>query len=355
MAIVRIVGGPGTGKTTRLIDAAVGYVSGGGDPESVLLLTPGRLAAEVRGELTRRLLAARAAGPCQAVVREPLVRSVHSYAFGVLRKAADRAGDPPPRLVTGAEQDAIIRELLAGDLDDGVRGWPRELRPALTTVAFATQLRDLLAQCAQRGIDGVELKRLGRLHARPEWVAAGRFAQQYEQVMLLRASVGTAAPQATVPALGAADLVGAALEAFATDADLLAAERARVRVLLVDDVQHLDPQAARLVRVLAAGADTAMLAGDPNQAVFGFRGADAGLLLAADPDETLQHSYRCAPAIARAISGVGRFALEGSGDDAGDDAGSVTVTVAASAHAESALIADTLRRDGHGDTARVVT
>ena len=309
----------------------------------MLLLTPGRLAADVRGQLTRRLLAAQEAGPCRAVVREPLVRSVHSYAFGVLRKAADRAGDPPPRLVTGAEQDAVIRELLAGDLDDGARGWPRELRPALTTVAFATQLRDLMAQCAQRGIDGADLKRLGRLHTRPEWVAAGRFATQYEQVMLLRASVGTAAPQASVPALGAADLVGAALEAFATDADLLAAERARVRLLLVDDVQLLDPQAARLVRVLAAGAETAMLAGDPNQAVFGFRGADAGLLLAADPDETLQRSYRCAPAIARAISGVGRFPLEGCGDD-GDDAGSVTVTVAASAHAESALIADTLRR-----------
>ena len=341
MATVRVVGGPGTGKTTRLIDAAVAFISDGGDPESVLLLTPSRLTAGVRGELTRRLLAARAEEPCRAVVREPLVRTVHSYAFGVLRKAAERAGDPPPRLVTGAEQDATVRELLAGDLDDGARGWPRELRPALTTVAFATGLRDLLAQCAQRGIDGPALKRLGRLHSRPEWVAAGRFATQYEQVMLLRAAVGTAAPQATVPALGAADLVGAALEAFATDADLLAAERARVRMLLVDDAQHLDPQAARLVRVLAAAADAAVIAGDPQQAVFGFRGADARLLLA-DPDVTLERSYRCAPAIARAIGGFGRFPLDASGDD--DDAGSVTVTVAASAHAECALIADTLRR-----------
>ena len=51
---------------------------------------------------------------------------------------------------------------------------------------------------------------------------------------VLRASVGTAAPQACVPALGAAELVGAALEALAADADLLAAERARVRLLLVD-------------------------------------------------------------------------------------------------------------------------
>jgi UvrD/REP helicase N-terminal domain len=174
---------------------------------------------------------------------------------------------------------------------------------------------------------------------RPEWVAAGRFAQQYEQVMLLRAAVGTAAPQATVPALSAADLVGAALEAFATDEDLLAAERARVRMLLVDDAQHFDPQAARLVRVLAGAADTAVIAGDPHQAVFGFRGADARLLLA-DPDVTLEHSHRCAPAIARAIGGFGRFPLEGSGEVGGD----VTVTVAASAHAECSLIADTLRR-----------
>ena len=94
--------------------------------------------------------------------------------------------------------------------------------------------------------------------------------------MLLRSAVGMAAPQATVPALGAAELVGAALEAFATDPDLLAAERARIRLLLVDDAQHLDPQAARLVRVLAAGAELTVIAGDPNQAVFGYRGADPG-------------------------------------------------------------------------------
>ncbi len=97
-------------------------------------------------------------------------------------------------------------------------------------------------------------------------------------MMLLRSAVGMAAPQATVPALGAAELVGAALEAFAVDPDLLAAERARVKLLLVDDAQHLDPQAARLVRVLAAGAELTVIAGDPNQAVFGYRGADPALL-----------------------------------------------------------------------------
>ena len=124
--------------------------------------------------------------------------------------------------------------------------------------------------------------------------------------MLLRAAVGTAAPRATTPAVGAAELVGAALEAFATDPELLAAERARIGVLLVDDAQQLDPQAALLVRVLAAGADLTLLAGDPAQAVFGFRGAEPAALLGGDstPSVTLTTSHRCAPAVAQAVSGI---------------------------------------------------
>ena len=353
MTTVRLLGGPGTGKSTLLVEAAAAQIARGVDPESVLLLTgSGKLAAAARAALTARMLRA---GPADLpVVREPLVRSVHSYAFALLRKAAERAGDPPPRLVTEAEQDAIIRELLDGDLADGAPGWPAELRPALGTAGFATELRDLMARCAQRGIDPAALTRLGRAHGRPVWTAAGRFAQTYEQVMLLRAAVGTAAPQATVPALGATELVGAALEALGADADLLAAEQARIRLLLVDDAQHLDPQAARLVRVLAARAQLAVLAGDPNQAVFGFRGADPDLLLSpASPVVELTASHRCAPAIARAISGVaaglpGNPAwrhLDGSGDGSGSgDDGAVRVAVASSAHAEAALIADALRR-----------
>ena len=153
--------------------------------------------------------------------------------------------------------------------------WPAQLRPALSTVGFATELRDLLARCAERGVDPVAAAahRAGSAAGRNGWPPASS-RRQYEQVMLLRSAVGMAAPQATVPALGAAELVGAALEAFAVDPELLAAERARIGVLLVDDAQHLDPQAARLVRVLAAGAELTVIAGDPNQAVFGFRGAD---------------------------------------------------------------------------------
>ncbi|MEE3063334.1 MAG: ATP-dependent DNA helicase [Actinomycetota bacterium] len=346
---IRILGGPGTGKSSLLVEAAVAAVGAGVDPESILLLTgSGRIGMRQRSALTMSLL--RATGPGRSAIREPVVRSVHSYAYAVLRRAAERAGDAPPRLVTSAEQDAIIRELLAGDLEDeGTSGWPAHLWPALSTAGFATELRNLLARCAERGVDPHELQRIGRLCRRPDWTAAGRFAQQYEQVMLLRAAVGTAAPQATTPALGAAELVGAALEAFAVDAELLAAERTRIRVLLVDDAQQLDPQAARLVRVLAAGSELALVAGDPNQAVFGFRGGEpAGLLDGETPALTLTQSHRCAPAVARAVSGIARR-LPGSSDGrhiegTGAEAGSVQVRLAASPHAEAALIADALRR-----------
>jgi len=345
---VRVVGGPGTGKTALLIRAAAAHVAAGVDPESVLLLTgSARLGTTTRAAVTAAVLSGG-----RAAVREPLVRTVHSYAFAVLRLAAQRNGDPPPRLITSAEQDGIIRELLAGDLEDGddasVR-WPAQLRPALSTVGFATELRDLLARCAERGVDPVALHRIGRRTGRAEWMAAGQFAQVYEQVMLLRSAVGMAAPQATVPALGAAELVGAALEAFATDPELLIAERARIRLLLVDDAQHLDPQAARLVRVLAAGSELAVIAGDPSQSVFGYRGADPALLRGDDePVVVLAESHRCASAVAHAVSGIARRLPAADATrgitGAGERPGSVTVRIAASAHAEYAVVADALRR-----------
>ena len=346
--VVRVLGGAGTGKSSLLIQAATAQIAAGCDPESVLLLTgSARLGSQARAAITSALLSAGS----RAVVREPLVRTVHSYAFAVLRLAAQRNGDPPPRLITSAEQDGIIRELLAGDLEDGDASpvaWPTQLRQALSTVGFANELRDLLARCTERGVDPVALQRIGRTCGRPEWLAAGQFAQAYEQIMLLRSAVGMAAPQATVPALGAAELVGAALEAFATDPDLLTAERSRIKLLLVDDAQHLDPQAARLVRVLSAGTELTVIAGDANQAVFGYRGADPSLLRGDEPAIVLTRSLRCAPVIADAITAVARrlpgadAARDVRGD--GERPGSLTVQIAATPHAESALIADALRR-----------
>src|SRR5699024_3479946 len=144
--------------------------------------------------------AAGAAGAGGAT-REPMVRTVHSYAFGVLRLHAAANDNPPPWLITGAEKDAVIRELLAGDAADlaagdaaARRAWPQRLRPALGLVGFARELRDVMLRAAERGYGPEDLARLGKAHGRSDWQAVGRFAARYEQSMLLRSSVGVEAP-----------------------------------------------------------------------------------------------------------------------------------------------------------------
>src|SRR5690242_4216031 len=137
-----VLAGPGTGKTTTLVEAAVARVESGVPVDEILMLTFSRRAAgELRDRVTARL---------GRTVREPIARTVHSYAFGVLRMANVAQGLPAPRLLSGPEQDIQIRALLEGK---GAR-WPVEIRPALRTRAFAGELRDLLMRAVERGLDG---------------------------------------------------------------------------------------------------------------------------------------------------------------------------------------------------------
>ncbi|RDI68819.1 superfamily I DNA/RNA helicase [Nocardia pseudobrasiliensis] len=351
----QVLGGPGTGKTALLIDVAADRIADGADPESVLVLTHSKGAAlRVRNAIGRQL------GGVPGATREPLVRTVHSYAFAILRMHAAAHGNPPPRLLTGAEQDVVLREMLRGELEDIAAGsedlWPQRLQPALGTLGFAEQLRDLMLRSTERGLGPEDLVELGRLHDRPEWEAAGRFLERYEQAMLLRWSVGIEAPEATAPALDAAELVGAALDALAMDPRLLDAERERIRCLLVDDAQHLDPLAAQLVRAIGAGSAVTVVAGDPDQAVFTFRGAEprflADLDAPADRRIILRDNRRSAVDVHEAVA---RIAARMSGSaphrfdprettDSPTAPGDVQVRVLTTPAKEAAMIADHLRR-----------
>ncbi|MFC9997721.1 ATP-dependent helicase [Nocardia sp. NPDC127526] len=299
----QVLGGPGTGKTALLIDIAASRILAGEDPESVLVLTYSKRAAStVRNAITARIAEADPElGGVPGATRGPLVRTLHSYAFGLLRTLAATHGNPPPRLLTGSEQDIVVREMLRGELADGAPHWPERLHPALGAAGFAEQLRDLMLRATERGLGPEDLIELGREHGHSEWVAAGRFFERYEQIMLLRWSVGMDVPEASAPALDAAELIGAAIDALIMDADLLAAERTRLHSVLVDDAQHLDPHAAQLIRAIGSGLATTVIAGDPDQSIFTFRGADSRF--ATDPDAPadrriiLRHNHRSAPVI----------------------------------------------------------
>lgn len=338
---VRVLGGPGTGKTALIATAAARRIDSGVDPERLLVLTASRRAADaLRADITRRVVSG------SRTIREPIVRTVHSYAFAVLRLQANAQEIPPPRLLSGPEQDVVVRELLAGDLETGAGYWPGRLRPALAVPGFAEELRDLLLRAAERGLGPEDLVKLGKVLDRPEWVAAGRFWGQYEEVTVLQGAGGS-------PALDAAELVAGALVEMEGDPELLAREQARIRHVFVDDAQHLDHLQFRLLRLLGSAAEDFVVAGDPDQAVFSFRGADPALLANADSagarTVTLTTSRRLAPAVHDAVTRIAgtlpganqhRFTVaEPDGNE-----GTVRVRLMPTPSAEASWVADQLRR-----------
>ena len=112
-----VVGAPGTGKTETLVARVAALVEAGVDPDTVLVLTPSRQTATA---LRDRLgLAVRVA------TTGPLARSVASYAFQIVRAHAVAADADPPQLLTGGDEDQIIRDLLEGDEEDEAAGAPR--------------------------------------------------------------------------------------------------------------------------------------------------------------------------------------------------------------------------------------
>jgi superfamily I DNA/RNA helicase len=282
---LRVLAGPGTGKSFTLVEAVAERIRRGVPAEQILVLTfSRRAAAELTARITTRL---------GITTREPLVRTLHGYAFSLLRAQAVRAGEPAPRLLAAGESDQMVRELLAGQRDSGRGGWPAAVSGALDSPAFAAELRDLMLRTAERGITHSRLAELGRRRRRPEWQAAALFAREYQDVSDLRQ--GTSGLGA---ALDQAELTRAALGLLSDDSSL-AAEQSRIRRIFVDEYQDVDPAQARLVELLASGADEFVVFGDPDQSIYAFRGSEPGALRDIHVDQTvcLTMSRRLSPAV----------------------------------------------------------
>jgi superfamily I DNA/RNA helicase/RecB family exonuclease len=365
-----VIGGPGTGKTSTLVESVAARVAEGTHPERILVLTfSRRAAAALRERIEARLGAAAAPGPgtdrdpALAVTAEPQVRTFHAYAYGLLRTAAARAGAPPPRLLTGPEQDLVIRELLV-EADDGSSGdapavervgWPESLRPALRTRAFATELRDLLLRAVERGIGPAELAARGRELRRADWLAAARFYTQYAQVLALRDATGRGPV-----GYAAAELVRAATALLGDDPDLLAAERRRLSYVYVDELADTDPAQVELLATVAGGGKHVVAFADPDSSTFAFRGADPAVVAdfphrfrtargAVAPAVTLGRSYRSGAEllaatrrVAARLRGPARHRVLAPAPDA--PPGTVEVRTFRSGASELAYLAYRLRR-----------
>ncbi|MER6952630.1 ATP-dependent DNA helicase [Streptomyces sp. NPDC000618] len=258
-----VLAGPGTGKTTTLVESVAARIARGGDPARVLVLTFSRKAAvELRDRMAQRMGAARA----------PQATTFHSYCYALVRAHQDAdLFVEPLRLLSGPEQDVAVRELLAGQLDLQRLGlahvrWPDELRACLTTRGFADEVRAVLARSRELGLDPASLDAFARRIGRPDWRAAAAFLAEYLDVLDLHGVIDYA------------ELVHrAVLLAHRPEA----AERlaAQYDAVFVDEYQDTDPAQVRLLHALAGGGRTLVAFGDPDQSIYTFRGADVNGIL----------------------------------------------------------------------------
>jgi superfamily I DNA/RNA helicase/RecB family exonuclease len=246
-----VLAGPGTGKTTTLVEAIAERIEGRGvDPSQVLALTFSRKAAEsLRDRVTARVGRTTSTTMCS---------TFHSFAYGLVRaySPADLY-TAPLRLLSAPEQDVVLHALLT-DAPESIR-WPDGLRAAVGTRGFAAEVQSVLARARERGLDPADLRALGRDEGVPEFEAAGLFLEQYLQVLGFSNSFDYA------------DLIARAGQLADEHRDGL---RRRFGHVFVDEYQDTDPAQVDMLRSLAGDGRDLTVVGDPDQSIYGFRGAD---------------------------------------------------------------------------------
>ncbi|MFE5808919.1 ATP-dependent helicase [Streptomyces sp. NPDC056491] len=250
-----VLAGPGTGKTTTLVEAVTARVEAGTDPARILILTFSRKAAvELRDRAALRLGGARA----------PQATTFHSFCYGLVRahQDTDLFADPL-RLLSGPEQDVMVRTLLEGQRRIRSIRWPDDLRAALTTRGFADEVRAVLARARELGLGPQALSSFADRIGRPDWKAAAAFLSEYLDVLDMQ---GT---------LDYAELLHRAVLLAERTPSLASAYDA----IFIDEYQDTDASQLRLLRALTGPGGTLVAFGDPDQSIYAFRGADINNVL----------------------------------------------------------------------------
>ncbi|SLM18391.1 DNA and RNA helicase [uncultured spirochete] len=327
-----IVAGPGTGKTTVLALRIARLVEGGLDPSSILAITftnkaaaelRGRIEGTIGGERAARLTTATFHSFCLSVLREHTADASLLSSFGVLDEEEKTAF---LKLAVGPSEGRAG----AGDAQmDSTHAVPMQARPQ--------KIRRLASYIEERKrfllLPGDRVPRLGP-------GAPGGLAELAAELGVPPLDVDLDVAYARyrdelkrAHALDFDDLVAGAARLLAARPEILSAYRARFRAIFVDEYQDVNFAQYALLRLLAPGTPAApgtlgprgsistelCVIGDPNQAIYGFRGSDRRFIerfLADYPGTAiyrLVRSFRCAPGIIGAAGRLVGAELGGSG------------------------------------------
>jgi DNA helicase II / ATP-dependent DNA helicase PcrA len=329
-----VLAGPGTGKTSVLTQRIARIIESGADPASILALTfTNKAAGELRDRLDRnpgkdQALSLRdQQGPLRAQEYLLTASTFHAFCLAVLRDQAAAASLPDGFAVLGTQEresfleDAAATGSAAGALSDRTAGdRAHRITPHSLESYIESRKRFLL-------LPGERKLRLGP--------GAPMGLEETLDVLGLPVfdetlDAGYAAYREALKAAGALDfddLVSGTVRLLAARPEILSAYRIQYRFIFVDEYQDVNFAQYALLRLLVPGGMEAgvpgnrqlFVIGDPNQAIYSFRGADRRFIerFKVDyPDATvysLSRSFRCAPAIIGAASRLMGTELEGTG------------------------------------------
>lgn len=260
-----VLAGPGSGKTRVITHRIAGLVADGVAPGRILAVTFTNKAAD---EMKSRLSAL-------GVAKGATICTFHSLCARLLREFSGRAGLPGNFVIYDqADQKALLRAILK-DLSLEASDYP----PAVI-------LRELAARSEREsgaGRDGlVPASSGGRLDE-----ICGAYRKRLE----------------AASALDFDGLLVRTARLLETDAEVRERLGRRFRYLLVDEYQDTNACQYRIARELARDHGNLFVTGDPDQSIYGWRGADIGNILAFEKDYPgarvvrLEENFRSSPEV----------------------------------------------------------
>ena len=278
--VTLVAGAPSSGKTEFALGMLVAAMRRYGDGNAVMTVS-GRQIADALGDRAIRELS--------AVSQARPVTTLPAVAFRLLTAVRSSQGEPLPKLLNGAEQDVIIRKVLASHVEHRQHGDDCATCDLLRTYfavsewsglvaddstdAFANQLRDMLARMNEIGAkpqfedmliaraasrDGMLDERRERL--RTQWRLAFALREEYNEAIRL-----------SYP--GEYRLDASQLMIDATEAVSGIQEADIANMLIVDDFQDTTLAGFALLEALHERGVRLLLVGNPDEAVQTFRGS----------------------------------------------------------------------------------
>ncbi|WP_242498065.1 ATP-dependent DNA helicase [Nocardioides glacieisoli] len=291
-----VVAGAGSGKTTLMAQRVVWLVATGKvRPEEVLGLTfTTKAAAELRHRVTAALGAAglldRSVVAEGEDVLEPTVATYHAYAATLLTDHGLRIGhEPDTRVVSDASRyqlGARVIERFTGHIE-------------LLTDHPATAIQNLLAldgamsehlvdeddvrrtdEEARRGFERAiaeeEAGKARKTYLEPPAKAINAIDRRAELLQLVH---GYRTLKADLGLMDFGDQIALAARLVDDQPEVGELERARFKVVMLDEYQDTSVAQATMLARLFGGGHPVMAVGDPNQAIYGWRGASVSNIL----------------------------------------------------------------------------